>query len=107
MKIQFAITHNLSTSKGWGRYKASTVAGSLVQSATGNEWVSASHSGECEAGSEITVVLETMERVGKGSRQREVRDAETYRLIAEAGQTAELGYWNGLQVAVDGARRLA
>ena len=63
--VHFAITHNISSSKGWGRYKAAANGCPLVQSSTGNEWVSAAHSGEIVEGSTITATLQTMERVGK------------------------------------------
>jgi hypothetical protein len=104
MTIQFTIAHNISSSKGWGRYKAQTAAGKLIESSTGNEWVSAPHAGEIEPGAAITATLQTMERVGKGSRQRENIDTSSYSLIAEPGARAELGYWNGLQVVVENAR---
>ena len=102
VKISFSITHNISSSKGWGRYSARTQSGLLVQSSTGNEWVSAPHSGETAEGAEIVAVLQTMERVGK--RREENISTESYRLVAATGQRAELGYWNGLQVIVENAR---
>jgi hypothetical protein len=100
--VRFEIAHNISSSKGWGRYRASVNGQSLVASSTGNEWVSAPHSGIAEDGEEITVTLQTMERVGK--MKREERNTTDYRLVAATGARAELGYWNGLQVIVDNAR---
>lgn len=105
MRITFEIAHNISNSKGWGRYSASTAAGPLVRSRTDNVWVSAPHSGETEEGTPITVTLQTMERVGK--RRTETINTESYNLIAADGQRAEIGYWRGLQVIVSGARNCA
>lgn len=102
--ITFQITHNISHSKGWGRYKANTPAGPLVASSTGNEWVSAPHSGEAEEGTLITATLQTMRRSGKGRTSKENVDTTPYNLIAAEGQRAELGYWDGLQVVVENAR---
>lgn len=76
--------------------------GPLVQSSSGNEWVSAPHIGEAAEGTEIAVRLQTMERVGK--RREERIDNYDYRLIATLGERAELGFWNGLQVIVENAR---
>ena len=101
--VHFAITHNISSSKGWGRYKAAANGCPLVQSSTGNEWVSAAHSGEIVEGSTITATLQTMERVGK--MKKETIASETYTLVAAEGQQAEIGCWNGLQVVVTNARR--
>lgn len=101
MKINFEVAHNISSSKGWGRYSVRTQSALLVQSSTGNEWVSAPHSGEAEEGTAITATLQTMERVGK--RREEKISTESYRLIAAEGQRAELGYWNGLQIVVENA----
>ena len=101
MQIEFKIAHTISSSKGWGRYQAATAAGPLVQSSTGNVWVSAPHAGEAEDGTEITVTLQTMERVRRTGKENIA--TEVYRLIARPGSQAELGYWNGLLVVVSGA----
>ena len=104
MKITFTIVSNISHSKGWGRYKANTPAGRLVASSTGNEWVSADHSGDAEEGTPITATLQTMQRHGKGRTCREEIETKLYSLVAAAGQRAELGAWWGLQVVVENAR---
>jgi hypothetical protein len=105
MQITFTIAHNISHSKGWGRYKAITPSGRLVKSSTGNEWVSASHAGEAEEGTPITATLQTMQRVGK--LKKESINATDYNLIAAEGRRAEIGYWNTLQVVVENARVVA
>jgi len=102
MEITFALAHNISSSKGWGRYRASTPAGPLVLSRTGNEWVSAGHSGDVADGTPVAVTLQTMERVGKMRRER--IDSYEYSLVAEQGSTADLGWQSGLRVMVEGAR---
>lgn len=101
MTIEFTITHNISSSKGWGRYQASTSDGPLVMSSTGNTWVSAGYSGECEAGSEITVTLQSQESTKNGKKNTQT---DTYHLVAETGASAVLGFWNGLEVTVVGAK---
>ena len=103
MKITFEIGHNISHSKGWGRYKANTPAGKLVVSTTGNEWVYAGHSGEAEEGTPITATLQTMRRSGKGRTSKENVNTTPYSLVAAQGQRAELGHWDGLQVIVENA----
>ena len=103
MTIQFEITHNISSSKGWGRYRASTPTTKLVASATGNEWVSAPHSGTVEEGTPITVTLQTMQRSGK--MRKETINTVDYALVSAPGATVTLGFWNGLEVSVAGARK--
>lgn len=100
--VKFEITHNISHSKGWGRYKVAANGQPLVKSSTGNEWVSAGHSGEIAEGTPITATLQTMQRVGK--MRKESINSTDYALIAETGASASLGYFNGLQVVVSGAR---
>lgn len=100
--VQFRITRNISHSKGWGRYKAQNAAGPIVQSSTDNEWVSAPHSGSVSTGTEFSVTLQTMERVGKY--HKETINIEQYKLVSDPGARAELGYWNGFQLVVEGAR---
>lgn len=103
MEIKFAIAHNISHSKGWGRYAADVNGTHLVTSSTGNVWVSSPHSAETSEGVKINVTLQTMERVGKRERSREQIESSQYALVARQGARAELGHWNGLQVIVDGA----
>lgn len=106
MKINFEITHNISSSKGWGRYKAALATGAkIVESSTGNEWVSAAHAGDVEPGAEIVVRLQTMERSGK--MRKETIENYDYRVIAKDGSRATLGFWNGLEVVVENAQAIA
>ena len=102
IEVRFSISHNISASKGWGRYKASAEGVTLVQSATNNAWVSATHSGQANEGAIIHVTLQTMERVGK--RREERIDSYDYHLVADRGASATIGHWNGLEVIVEGAR---
>ena len=87
MQIEFKIAHTISSSKGWGRYQAATAAGPLVQSSTGNVWVSAPHAGEAEDGTEITVTLQTMERVRRTGRRISPPGISPHRAARQPGRT--------------------
>lgn len=102
VQIAFSITHNISSSKGWGRYKATCEGKPLVMSSTGNQWVYADHSGSAPEGSPIVVTLQICKRAKKSG--RETMDTTDYGLIVAAGQTATLGTSWDLQVVVEGAR---
>lgn len=102
MTIEFTITHQISNSKGWGRYSAKSSAGPLVQSSTGNEWVSAPHNGELTEGKLFTVTTQT-QTVSKSGKK--TLDTNNWHLVASAGATAVIGYWTGLEITVQGARR--
>lgn len=102
--VDFSITHNVSTSKGWGRYKVTGQDGAvLIQSRTGNEWVSAGHSCDVPGGTPITVTIQLMLRVGKT--RRETRYTDDYRLIAAAGETATCG--GNLELTITGAKKIS
>jgi hypothetical protein len=105
VKVSFTLTHNISHSKGWGRYAASTARGNLVQSSTGNEWVSASHVGEATEGTEITAKIQYMLRTKKG--REEIYNDAPYKLIAKQGATAKIGAFNGVEIMIEGAEKVA
>jgi hypothetical protein len=90
-KVQFTPINAPSTSKGWNRYQASVNGSKLVESATGNAWVSSPKSAEIEAGTVITLIAQTMRRVGKARTARENVETETYTLIAEPGASCTPG----------------
>ena len=98
------ITHNISRSKGWGRYKIVADGRPVVTSATGNEWLYAGKEFELPEGTEFSITLETSETAKKSGREN--RQSETHRLVADASASAKIGYWDGLEVVVSGARAL-
>lgn len=109
-KIEFSIRDKPSHSKGWGRYSANQDGRKVIQARTGNEWVSADHSGEAEAGSQFTLTLQVMLRVGKGRTAREQISVEKHVLIVEDGATCEINFApgsQGLRLAIAGARKVA
>lgn len=89
------ITHQISKSAGWGRYKVVGSNGApIVRSSTGNEWLYSDKDVDVADGEAVVVTLQTQERRTKWM--------ENYRLVAGEG-SAKLGFWNGLEVTVDGA----
>jgi len=105
--IEFKLIDKPSNSKGWGRFSASVNGAAIIQSRTGNEWVSANHSGESEDGAEIVLTCQIMNRIGK--RKTEEITKQEYRLIVESGATADVdcrptGVAQGMRIEVNGAR---
>src|SRR5438128_881962 len=100
MTVKFEILHNISISKGWGRFAAKSANKQVIQSSTGNEWVSAPKTADLEEGQEVVVTLQTMQRTKS---RRETINTTNYRIVVRDGAVAELGFWNGLHVAVEGA----
>jgi hypothetical protein len=98
--VTFSITHQISSSKGWGRYSASVDGTPVVQSSTGNAWVSAGHSADVVDGTVIVVTLQSQESTKNGKKNTQT---DTYRIVAKNGSSAILGFWNGLEVTVSGA----
>lgn len=108
--IRAEILTKPSSSKGWGRYRVEGANGQAVmESRTGNPWLSANHSGDVEAGAEILIELDVELQVGKGGGYaRKERSQQRYRLIAEEGQTTDVEHRpgsQGIQVRIHGARQ--
>lgn len=102
--VQFDLLDKPSNSKGWGRYSAWVDGVAIVTSRTGNEWVSASHGGECAEGATIILKCQTMNRKKRGG---EETATEEFRLIAAAGETCEIEsrpMAQGIRLRVTGAR---
>jgi hypothetical protein len=102
IEIRFTLASMPSHSKGWARYKADANGSRLIESRTGNEWVSAPHAGQAAEGAEIIVTTQTMLRSGKGRTAKETTATRTYRMVAEAGATARIGpSFGGNTIAID------
>ncbi len=108
MTVTFELRRTVSNSKGWARYAAAVNGSPMIQSRTGNEWVSASHEGDAAEGCEIIVRTQTMLRVGKGRTERESRYNHSYVLRAEPEATCEIGssFLGHLHIVIRGARML-
>jgi hypothetical protein len=108
-KITIEILSQPSKSKGWARYQVRRADGTpVVESNTGNPWVSAGHSGEAEDAAAMTLVMDVLLRVGKNRTAREERSQSEVELVAAAGETCEVEYRpgsQGIRLRVSGARR--
>jgi hypothetical protein len=103
--VSFTLLRTPSNSKGWARYSASVEGKRLIESRTGNEFVSASHTGSTEAGKTIAVTTQVALNVGKGRTSRQTTTTNAYTLIAEPGAHCEIGNSVcSLHIAIDGAR---
>ncbi len=91
MTIQFAPINEPSSSKGWNRYQVSVDGRRVVESATGNAWVSSAKAGEVEDGATLILTVQTMRRVGKSRTARENVETEKYTLIADSTATCTPG----------------
>lgn len=106
--IKFTLESKPSNSKGWGRYAVAQGEKKIIESNTGNQWVSSNKEGLAEAGSEIEITAQVMLREGKGFRAAENVYMEKTMLIVEDGATAEISFRPGSQgvtIKVEGARR--
>lgn len=104
--VKFTLNDKPSNSKGWGRYSVSQGDRRVIESRTGNQWVSASHEGQAEAGSEIVLTAQVMLREGKYN--KETIYSEVTKLVVAEGATAEIYYRpgsQGIRITVEGARR--
>ena len=106
-EIKFHIDSKPSNSKGWARYSAALEDGTpVVQSRTGNHWVSADHRGEVKGGEIITLTMQVMLRVGQGNRRREEITKVEHQLVARAGAECEVEHKpgsQGLRLQITGA----
>lgn len=99
--INIEILSNPSTSKGWARYSA---PGAAVRSNTGNQWVSADHSGEVAEGAEFVLTTQVCLITGKAKR-KEITTEEV-RLVAREGAScvvSNIPGSQGLRLAISGA----
>lgn len=106
-EVKFHIMDKPSNSKGWGRYSVNQDGRKIIQSNTGNEWVSSDKAGNAEVGTQIALKTQVMLRVGKNARAREEISTETFALIVEDGASCEIHFRpgsQGLKLAVTGAR---
>ena len=55
MTVKFESINEPSRTKGWNRYQVTHQGAKIVQSATGNIWVSGSKSGEVAEGAELVL----------------------------------------------------
>lgn len=106
MEMKFDLVKQPSHSKGWVRYRvtSSTDTRRVVESRTGNEWVSASHHGQVAPGERVEVVIELM-LITQRTR-RESRQTFEYSLVADPTASCMLGniYASYFCIQVDGAR---
>jgi len=105
--VKFTLATMPSSSKGWARYKAAAVDGAnLIESRTGNEWVSAPHDGETVEGAEFCVDSQTMLKTQKT--RTGTLYARRHRLVAEAGATCRIGagFHNSLTIDIQNARMI-
>lgn len=105
--VKFSILDTPSNSKGWARYAVGQDGRKVIESNTGNEWVSSDKSGDAEQGSTITLRSQVMLRVGKGRTAREEIDTETFTLVIENGAECEIEHKpgsQGMRIAISGAR---
>lgn len=106
--VAVSILDKPSNSKGWGRYAVDQDGRKVVESRTGNQWVSANHAGDAQPGSQITLTMQVMLRVGNSGRQREEVSKEIHTLIVEDGASCEIEFRpgsQGLRLAITGARQ--
>ena len=106
IEVAFRLLKTPSNSKGWARMAADAGARRLIESRTGNEWVSADHSGSAAPGEEIVLRVQESLAHGKGRTARQEVKTYTYRLVAEDGAACQIGEtWRDYTViAVTGAR---
>ena len=106
--ITFSILSTPRRSKGWARYAAANQNGcKIIQSTTGNEWVSSDKSCDAEQGSLIVIRVQVMLRVGKNRTAREEISTETHTLIAEDGAMCDIELRpgsQGVRIGIFGAR---
>lgn len=105
--VKFQLLDTPSRSKGWGRYSVSQSDRKVIESTTGNHWVSSSKEGAAEAGSIIELTAQVMLRVGKGYTAREEIKSQIIRLIVEDGATHEIYFRpgsQGIRIGITGAR---
>ncbi|MDT8442631.1 MAG: hypothetical protein RQ723_13400, partial [Desulfuromonadales bacterium] len=106
--IAIRVADKPSNSKGWARYRLMGDDGRyVVESRTGNEWVSSSKSGEAQDGESLTLDIDVMLRVGKGRTAREERTQHTVALVAATGAKANVRHYPGSQgmwLQITGAR---
>lgn len=103
--VAIQITEKPSNSKGWARYSVLEGERRVIESKTGNQWVSANHAGEVADGTEITLTTEVMLRVGGKPQVR----AKSFSLIADTAATCKIEYIpgsQGVRLMVSGARLL-
>jgi hypothetical protein len=104
--VKFSLTDKPSNSKGWARYSVAQGDRKVIESNTGNMWVSSSKEGQAEAGSEIVLTAQVMLREGKYN--KETVYPEVTKLIVEDGATAEISFRpgsQGIMIKIEGARR--
>jgi hypothetical protein len=108
IEVAFRLLKTPSNSKGWARMAADAGARRLIESRTGNEWVSADHSGSAAPGEEIVLRVQESLAHGKGRTARQEVKTYTYRLVAEDGAACQIGEtWRDYTViAVTGARMI-
>lgn len=106
--IRAEILTTPSRSKGWGRYRVEGANGPVMESRTGNQWLSANHSAEVEDGAAILIEMDVELSVGKGGGYaRKERSQRQVRLVAAEGESVEVEHRpgsQGIRVRLHGAR---
>lgn len=104
--IKIEIISQPSRSKGWSRYSLKQGATRIIESRTGNEWVSADHEGQAEG--DATLTMQVCLREGRNN--KETVYPKTVTLRPADGTVSEIEHRpgsQGMRLRITGAEVVA